>query len=80
MRVFAETHIPEIDLPRIVVVGSQSSGKSSVIESIVQRDFLPRGTGIVTRCPLVLRLVRDNSSTDWGEVFFFFSVDQFTTV
>ena len=35
----------------------QSSGKSSVIESIVGRDFLPRGTGIVTRRPLVLQLV-----------------------
>lgn len=35
----------------------QSSGKSSVIESIVGRSFLPRGIGIVTRCPLVLQLV-----------------------
>ena len=35
----------------------QSSGKSSVLESLVGRDFLPRGTGIVTRRPLVLQLV-----------------------
>lgn len=35
----------------------QSSGKSSVIETIVGRDFLPRGTGIVTRRPLVLQLI-----------------------
>jgi len=41
-----------------VVVGAQSSGKSSVLESIVGRDFLPRGSGIVTRCPLVLQLRR----------------------
>lgn len=46
-----------LDLPQIVVVGSQSSGKSSVLENIVQRDFLPRGSGIVTRRPLVLQLV-----------------------
>lgn len=46
----------EIDLPQIVVVGSQSSGKSSVLESLVGRDFLPRGSGIVTRRPLVLQL------------------------
>ncbi|KAF2402970.1 V-type ATPase [Trichodelitschia bisporula] len=45
------------DLPQIVVVGSQSSGKSSVLENIVGRDFLPRGTGIVTRRPLVLQLI-----------------------
>lgn len=42
-----------IDLPQIVVIGSQSSGKSSVLENIVGRDFLPRGSGIVTRRPLV---------------------------
>ncbi|KAJ6790149.1 hypothetical protein PWT90_05608 [Aphanocladium album] len=46
-----------IDLPQIAVVGSQSSGKSSVLENIVGRDFLPRGSGIVTRRPLVLQLI-----------------------
>ncbi|KAK6540984.1 Dynamin- GTPase protein [Orbilia ellipsospora] len=46
-----------LDLPQIVVVGSQSSGKSSVLENIVGRDFLPRGAGIVTRRPLVLQLI-----------------------
>lgn len=45
-----------IQLPQIVVVGTQSAGKSSLIESIVGKSFLPRGTGIVTRCPLVLQL------------------------
>ena len=44
-------------LPQIVVVGSQSSGKSSVLEAFVGRDFLPRGSGIVTRRPLVLQLI-----------------------
>ena len=46
-----------IDLPQIVVVGSQSSGKSSVLEGIVGKDFLPRGSDIVTRRPLVLQLI-----------------------
>ncbi|KAJ3260321.1 vacuolar protein sorting-associated protein 1 [Boothiomyces macroporosus] len=46
-----------IDLPQITVVGSQSSGKSSVLENIVGKDFLPRGSGIVTRRPLCLQLV-----------------------
>lgn len=35
----------------------QSSGKSSVLESLVGRDILPRGTGVVTRRPLILQLV-----------------------
>lgn len=46
-----------IDIPQIVVVGSQSSGKSSVLESLVGKSFLPRGTGIVTRAPLVLHVI-----------------------
>ncbi|QIW96924.1 hypothetical protein AMS68_002442 [Peltaster fructicola] len=53
-----------LDLPQIVVVGSQSSGKSSVLENIVGRDFLPRGSGIVTRRPLVLQLINIPSDRD----------------
>ncbi|KAJ7349069.1 Dynamin central region-domain-containing protein [Mycena albidolilacea] len=51
-----------IDLPQICVLGSQSSGKSSVLENIVGRDFLPRGSGIVTRRPLVLQLINRPAS------------------
>ncbi|XP_056394698.1 dynamin-1 isoform X13 [Hyla sarda] len=54
-----------LDLPQIAVVGGQSAGKSSVLENFVGRDFLPRGSGIVTRRPLVLQLV--NSPTEYGE-------------
>lgn len=50
-------------LPSVAVVGGQSSGKSSVLESIVGRDFLPRGSGIVTRRPLVLQLHKMESET-----------------
>ncbi|WVZ83862.1 hypothetical protein U9M48_030958 [Paspalum notatum var. saurae] len=44
-----------IELPTIVVVGDQSSGKSSVLESLAGIS-LPRGQGICTRVPLVMRL------------------------
>lgn len=47
-----------ISMPRIAVLGSQSSGKSSLLEAIVGLNFLPRGSGVVTRRPLELRLVR----------------------
>ncbi|CCK68010.1 dynamin-related GTPase MGM1 KNAG_0A03230 [Huiozyma naganishii CBS 8797] len=46
-----------LTLPSIVVIGSQSSGKSSVLESIVGRDFLPKGSNMVTRRPIELTLV-----------------------
>ena len=48
-----------IDLPQIAVVGGQSAGKSSVLENFVGRDFLPRGSGIVTRRPLILQRVSE---------------------
>ncbi len=53
-----------IKLPRITVLGTQSSGKSSVLESIVGLDFLPRGDGVVTRRPLELRLTHLQEGTD----------------
>jgi len=55
--VFNTVGADAIQLPQIVIVGSQSSGKSSVIESLVGRSILPRGTGIVTRRPLILQLI-----------------------
>lgn len=54
-------------LPSVAVVGGQSSGKSSVLESIVGRDFLPRGSGIVTRRPLVLQLYRTEKGPEYAE-------------
>ncbi|KAJ3678280.1 hypothetical protein LUZ60_002083 [Juncus effusus] len=61
-----------IDLPQVAVVGSQSSGKSSVLEALVGRDFLPRGSDICTRRPLVLQLVHcpkrvEGEGDEWGE-------------
>ncbi|KIJ65433.1 hypothetical protein HYDPIDRAFT_27440 [Hydnomerulius pinastri MD-312] len=63
----------ELDMPQLVVVGSQSAGKSSVLENIVGRDFLPRGQGIVTRRPLVLQLIHtpvpEPSSSAYNETY-----------
>ncbi|KAF3338123.1 dynamin-related protein 4C-like protein [Carex littledalei] len=52
-----------IQLPTIVVVGDQSSGKSSVLESLAGIS-LPRGQGICTRVPLVMRLQGDPDATE----------------
>ena len=70
-----------LDLPQIITVGEQSSGKSSVLEHIVQRDFLPRGSGIVTRRPLVLQLITSQQEDDYAEFLHlpqqkFFDFDQ----
>ena len=52
----------DIELPAIVVVGDQSSGKSSVLESL-SGIGLPRGGNLVTRCPLELALRRGQTES-----------------
>ena len=55
-----------IKLPHICVLGKPSSGSSSVLESIIGLDFLPRGDGIVTRRPLELHLCHINSGEPYA--------------
>ncbi|KAI5781430.1 P-loop containing nucleoside triphosphate hydrolase protein [Geopyxis carbonaria] len=57
-----------LTLPSIVVIGSQSSGKSSVLEAIVGHEFLPKGANMVTRRPIELTLINTpNSAAEYGE-------------
>uniref|UniRef100_A0A8C4PWG3 Dynamin-type G domain-containing protein n=1 Tax=Eptatretus burgeri TaxID=7764 RepID=A0A8C4PWG3_EPTBU len=51
----------DVALPTIAVIGDQSSGKSSVLESLSGVQ-LPRGNGIMTRCPLALKLKKCDSN------------------
>ncbi|NXE93086.1 MX protein, partial [Menura novaehollandiae] len=54
----------DLSLPAIAVIGDQSSGKSSVLEAL-SGVALPRGNGIVTRCPLELKLKRLPHTQAW---------------
>lgn len=57
-----------LTLPSIVVIGSQSSGKSSVLEAIVGHEFLPKGSNMVTRRPIELTLINNpGAQADYGE-------------
>jgi GTP-binding protein EngB required for normal cell division len=57
-----------LTLPSIVVIGSQSSGKSSVLEAIVGHEFLPKGNNMVTRRPIELTLVNTpDAHAEYGE-------------
>ena len=55
-----------IKFPRICSLGNQSSGKSSVIESILGLNIIPRGDGIVTRRPIELNLHHINSGEPYA--------------
>ncbi|KAL4066184.1 P-loop containing nucleoside triphosphate hydrolase protein [Scleroderma citrinum] len=50
----------DIDLPMIAVIGNQSAGKSSLIESI-SGITLPRSSGTCTRCPTECKLTRSDA-------------------
>ena len=52
-----------IERPQLVVVGTQSSGKSSVLNSLIQWDILPTGQNMVTRTPLQIELIPVTDST-----------------
>ena len=62
-----------VSLPRIAVLGTQSAGKSSLLESVCGLNFLPRGSGVVTRRPLELRMVQQRALGD--DFFFIFDKD-----
>ncbi|KAK8115675.1 Interferon-induced GTP-binding protein Mx3 [Apiospora sp. TS-2023a] len=49
-------HITE--LPELVMVGDQSSGKSSLMSGLAELN-LPRSGGVCTRCPIHIRLSRN---------------------
>ena len=55
----------ELPIPQIVVFGDQSSGKSSLLESISGIPF-PKGTGLVTRCPTRISMSTCAATEPWS--------------
>ena len=65
--IFQDHKVEHIKLPKIVVVGTQSSGKSSVLNSIIGNEILPTGSSMVTRTPLEIRMKRVDSKASFVE-------------
>ena len=61
--IFLENKTVNLETPQLVVVGNQSSGKSSVLNNIIQMDILPTGSNMVTRTPLNLQLSKTNNES-----------------
>ena len=57
----------QLKMPQICVMGDQSSGKSSVLESLSGIPF-PRGAGLVTRCPIRMVMKRARAGEIWSAV------------
>lgn len=57
-----------IKLPKIVCVGSQSSGKSSLMSGLIGMNLLPTGKEMVTRCPLNLQLIHHDIPRAWATI------------
>lgn len=49
-------NIRQINIPRLVMTGTQSSGKSSIVNRIIGMNMLPIGDNMVTRTPINIRL------------------------
>lgn len=54
----------ELPVPQIAVFGDQSSGKSSLLESISGIPF-PKGTGLVTKCPTRISMTTTAAGEQW---------------
>lgn len=65
--IFPKSSTFNIQLPKIVCVGSQSSGKSSLLCGLIGMNILPTGKEMVTRCPLNLQMIRHTSQKAWAE-------------
>ena len=50
-----------LEMPRLVVVGTQSSGKSSLLNRLLSMDILPVGK-MITRTPLHVELQQSNQN------------------
>ncbi|CAL8117596.1 unnamed protein product [Orchesella dallaii] len=56
----------EMDLPRIVVIGVQSAGKSSVLNRVIGFIIFPQASGTTTTCPIILRVFKIPESEEEG--------------
>lgn len=51
--------LTNLSASRVVVTGTQSSGKSTVVNRLIGFDALPTGRDIVTRTPIYIKLIHD---------------------
>lgn len=56
--IFSESDIKNYTLPKVIVIGNESSGKSSLLENITKCQIFPRNQKLCTKCPIHFRLTK----------------------
>lgn len=56
LELFGNEYANEYTLPRVIVIGNESSGKSSLLENITKCQLFPRDIKTCTKCPIHLKL------------------------
>jgi len=57
-----------IELPAIITIGAESSGKSSLLENITQREIFPKNKKRCTMCPV--KIINKHSSESYAIITF----------
>lgn len=64
-------NIEKLNVPKVVVIGSESSGKSSLLENIVKCQLFPKNTTFCTKIPihLILKGVNEKSKISYQLIY-----------
>lgn len=54
--IFTKKDLSQYVLPTVIVIGNESTGKSSLLENITKCQIFPRDSKICTKCPIKVKL------------------------
>ena len=60
--IFCGDDVSDYRLPKVIVIGNESTGKSSLLENITKCQIFPRDSKICTKCPIHLKLSNSPSA------------------
>ncbi len=54
--IFTKQDIDQYTLPKVIVIGNESTGKSSLLENLTKCQLFPRDSKLCTKCPIHVKL------------------------
>lgn len=58
---FTAEELSKYELPKVITIGNESSGKSSLLENITKCKLFPRHSNVCTKCPIHVKLCNGHS-------------------